>query len=191
MGNLIRTNPPDKSFVLDPVGNTGWNPQGTVTAQQFQRAAGLICALEHLRKNNREELGEAAFSIGIWLGAATTPNTRADARAALRSLSRGEDELENPFVITKCPWCSSVIGPVLFEGKVGKGLPRIFGYELRGNTVAITCADQACEFHAGPFAALQIYISPTYTQPSIYLVKAVQRRPTSLTSCRNLLCRPS
>src|SRR5207245_7329603 len=50
-----------------------------LTAQQFQRASGLLCAMEYLRRRNPSELGAKEFSIGIWLGGATTPNTRQEA----------------------------------------------------------------------------------------------------------------
>ncbi|MCA9638924.1 MAG: hypothetical protein KC420_23010, partial [Myxococcales bacterium] len=45
-----------------------------LTAQQFQRAAVLFCALEHLRKRNGM-LGEKAFRIGLWVGGSSSPNT--------------------------------------------------------------------------------------------------------------------
>src|SRR5260370_26322679 len=47
-----------------------------LTAQQFQRAAGLLCAMEYLRRRNVDELGLREFSVCIWLGGSTTPNTR-------------------------------------------------------------------------------------------------------------------
>ena len=78
-----------------------------LTAQQFQRAARLICAMEHVRREFANELGGAEISIGIWLGGATTPNTREDARAVLRSLIRGDGASENKFVLDRCPWCGA------------------------------------------------------------------------------------
>src|SRR5262249_40417333 len=42
-----------------------------LTAQQFQRAAGLICAMDYLRRKNRMTLGDKPFSIGIWVGGDT------------------------------------------------------------------------------------------------------------------------
>ena len=50
-----------------------------LTAQQFQRASGLICAMEYLRRKSPQELGSNSFSIGIWLGGTTSPNRRQDA----------------------------------------------------------------------------------------------------------------
>jgi hypothetical protein len=46
-----------------------------LTAQQFLRAASLVCVLEDIREQNSDTLGAAPFGIGIWLGGSSTPNT--------------------------------------------------------------------------------------------------------------------
>ena len=38
-----------------------------LTAQQFQRAAALICACDKIRKENEEELGASRITIGFGL----------------------------------------------------------------------------------------------------------------------------
>ncbi len=75
-----------------------------LTLQQFERAAGLICALEEIRK---AELPTAApISLGLWVGQGAAPNNLKDARAALRRLRRGEATEEgNPVQLIRCPWC--------------------------------------------------------------------------------------
>lgn len=55
-----------------------------LTVQQFQRATTLICACEAIRTkfNNRhssKSLGEEQFSIGLWVGGDTTPNSHKQA----------------------------------------------------------------------------------------------------------------
>jgi hypothetical protein len=52
-----------------------------LTSQQFLRASALVCAMEVIRKSNDDIVG-GPFSVGIWVGKTTTPNTRADAIAA-------------------------------------------------------------------------------------------------------------
>lgn len=79
-----------------------------LTAQQFQRAAALICACEKIRKENKAELGEDRITIGLWVGE-LTPNKRADATKTLKKMSQGKED-ENPFVVLKCPWCGSQMG---------------------------------------------------------------------------------
>ena len=56
-----------------------------LTAQQFLRAASLICVLEDIRSQNAAELGEAPFGIGVWLGGDSTPNTWNSAQESLRN----------------------------------------------------------------------------------------------------------
>lgn len=122
-----------------------------LTAQQFQRAAGLLCALEYLRLKpaNRSDLGEARFSIGIWLGGSSTPNSRQQARSALTALLKDEPYAENPFLITKCPWCGAAMGPMKFEGKGVSNVAKVHGYERQGDTVVFKCTDRLCDFAGG------------------------------------------
>jgi hypothetical protein len=122
-----------------------------LTAQQFQRAAGLLCALEYLRQQpaNEKDLGNLRFSVGIWLGGGSTPNSRQQARSALTALSQSQPYAENLFIITKCPWCAAEMGPVKLEGKIPSAVPRVHGYERQGDTVVFKCSDRTCDFAAG------------------------------------------
>lgn len=128
-----------------------------LTAQQFQRAAALICAMEHLRKSPAGTgLGEQSFSIGIWLGGDTTPNTNQAARQAYRAVLDGNDE-EYSFVLLRCPWCGVEMGPVRskspgykpkYKAKaVAGGPPSLLGLAQRGDAIVLHCPDTAnCEF---------------------------------------------
>ena len=136
-----------------------------LTAQQFQRASGLICAMEHIRTREPDRLGEEPFSIGIWLGGDTTPNWRKDARQVLRKLHKGERYVVNKLLLTKCPWCSAQIGPLEFKKRPPKGATRVVGYHDNGETVALRCSDPQCEFADG----LPVYV----IDEDIY-----ERRPT-------------
>lgn len=82
-----------------------------LTTQQFQRASGLLCAMEYLRRKNIDELGSQEFSIGIWLGGTTTPNTRRDAINNFNKL-RKDCYFDNMFILSRCPWCQAQIGPI-------------------------------------------------------------------------------
>ena len=119
-----------------------------LTAQQFQRAAGLICAMEYLRRRgtNQQGLGDTPFTIGIWLGSATTPNKRQDARTILARLVRGVRETENPFLLDRCPWCGAQMGSIKYRRRPPRGVPRVFGYERSKNSVILRCTDQQCPF---------------------------------------------
>lgn len=117
-----------------------------LTAQQFQRASGLICAMEHLRRQYPNELGSEKFSIGIWLGDSVTPNTRQSALTDLRKLN-GDPKEENPFLLGRCPWCNAQMGPLKHLTGMGRSVSKVVGYEADGGTVVFKCSDATCEFH--------------------------------------------
>ncbi|MGI9064873.1 MAG: helicase-related protein [Pyrinomonadaceae bacterium] len=120
-----------------------------LTAQQFQRACGLICAMEHLRRSRVAQLGEAEFSIGLWLGAATTPNTRETAIATLRGLESGKTHTENLFILSRCPWCRAYMGVLDHGARAPRHAPNVVGYQRSGPTVVFKCPDAQCVFAGG------------------------------------------
>jgi hypothetical protein len=107
-----------------------------LTLQQFERAAALICAMETIRRTRPKELGEETISIGMWVGAAATPNTLKIAAESLKKLRQGgELHKENPVQLRFCPWCGTAMGPDEYEVDVSTAKMRIF------------CADGDCDFH--------------------------------------------
>ncbi len=112
-----------------------------LTAQQFLRAAALICVLEDIRSENEGELGTTPFGIGIWLGGSTTPNNWDQARENLRQLN-SHASAQNMFLLLRCPWCGAEMGP---KPRPGSGQD-VIGYELVGNKVEFRCLDRACRF---------------------------------------------
>lgn len=112
-----------------------------LTADQFERAAGLMCALEYLRRENEDDIGPTPFSIGIWMGLSTTPNSRKDAKANLRELRKNTSKTANKFLVTKCPWCAAQIGPA----RIGKRY-EVHGYTEEGDRVKLHCSDSQCDF---------------------------------------------
>lgn len=119
-----------------------------LTAQQFQRAAALVCAMEVIRQSQKA-LGEAPFTIGIWVGGDTAPNTRKQALDDLRNLRAGRGP--NTFLVIRCPWCAAQIGPLKDDSKRGRGTkgPRLVGYDEAKGSVRISCPDQECDFADG------------------------------------------
>lgn len=76
-----------------------------LTTQQFVRAAAMIFACEAVRRGvvsapDHAPLGDTPFSIGLWVGADATPNSRADAYA-----SRGNPQKPTPAQLVDCPAC--------------------------------------------------------------------------------------
>jgi hypothetical protein len=125
-----------------------------LTTQQFTRASRLICAMEIIRREKQDDLGDAPFSIGLWVGGANSPNTRKEAISILNSFSKPKDKAENKFVLDRCPWCSAEIGDSLDSLKGIKEAPKALGYKKQGGTVVIHCPDKKCSFHAN----LPVYV---------------------------------
>lgn len=125
-----------------------------LTTQQFQRAAALICAAEMLRKHNPKQLGMEPFSIGLWIGADSSPNTFNDAIEKLEQIRDGQEvKVGNPMQLLHCPWC----GTELTHEQ----------YEITNEFQKIFCANDKCSFKHG---------IPVYTvDEAIY-----QRLPTLL-----------
>ncbi|WP_322500965.1 helicase-related protein [Streptomyces rochei] len=80
-----------------------------LTLQQFERAAILLCAMEHMRRHT-PELGDEPFSVGMWVGRSATPNTLSEAAGRLDELRADLDKrlaTENPVQLHACPWCGT------------------------------------------------------------------------------------
>ena len=86
-----------------------------LTAQQFQRAAALICACEVIRreatKAGNHTWGDVPFRIGLWVGSNVTPNRGSAAERAIdQSRDRGSSSRgSNPVQLAICPWCGNEI----------------------------------------------------------------------------------
>lgn len=107
-----------------------------LTTQQFQRAAALICAAEMLRKHNPKQFGIEPFSIGLWIGADSSPNLFSDAIEKLEQIRNGEEvKVGNPMQLLHCPWC----GTELTHEQ----------YEITNKYQKIYCANEKCSFNHG------------------------------------------
>lgn len=86
-----------------------------LTAQQFQRAAALICACEVLRRRRYttdSRWGATPFRLGMWVGGSLTPNRGRQAQAVLEDTRDGKRARgAQPVQLTSCPWCGRGIDP--------------------------------------------------------------------------------
>lgn len=113
-----------------------------LTAQQFLRAASLVCVLEAIREGRSEVLGPSPFGIGIWLGGSSTPNTWRKAVEVLARLRRNPYE-QNLFLLLRCPWCGAQMG----TKPKGRGGQDVIGYEQVGrDRVVLRCVDPQCRY---------------------------------------------
>lgn len=123
-----------------------------LTSQQFLRASALVCAMDLIRDD--EGLPGPRFSIGIWVGGSTTPNTRDAAKTAFRGLAGGKRD--NPFLLLRCPWCAAQMGPATAEKGVDSKVPKVAGYRF-GTSISFVCPDRTCAF-SRPSNPLPVYV---------------------------------
>lgn len=79
-----------------------------LTAQQFQRAAALVCAAEVLRREDEITWGSEPFRIGLWVGGSVSPNWWDDADEQIREAREaGDGKRANVLQTLSCPWCGA------------------------------------------------------------------------------------
>ena len=137
-----------------------------LTAQQFERAASLICVLEAIRDENSEALGDSPFGIGIWVGSSSTPNTGRSAVEGLERMRRDPRE-QNHFLLLRCPWCGAEMG-ARPRSKSGQN---VFGYEKMGrDRVVLRCVDGDCRYSRRAGLPVHVVDEEIYeVQPSIVI----------------------
>lgn len=138
-----------------------------LTAQQFQRAATLICALELMRADDERFDESPAFSIGLWLGNSTTPGTYKAAEKQLREI-RQQSRPDNPFQLLECPWCGQSIMPSRHTSK-----DRAYGVSASAYGFEFFCPDDDCPFSPG--LPVQVVDEGIYANPPTMLVATVDK----------------
>lgn len=125
-----------------------------LTAQQFERATKLILSLDFLRRffkpNESYFFGDDKVSIGMWVGASTTPNSYKDAQTIfkktfdeitkLNNKRVGDYRKVNTFPITSCSWCGCNLVSQNNSGKFD------LGYKATDKTFSANCLNSECAF---------------------------------------------
>lgn len=79
-----------------------------LTAQQFQRAAALVCAAEVQRLEDEARWGSEPFRIGLWVGGGVSPNWFGTARDQIaEAREAADDKRANVLQTLSCPWCGT------------------------------------------------------------------------------------
>ena len=79
-----------------------------LTAQQFQRAAALICAAEVLRRQDAKTWGDEPFRIGLWVGGQVSPNWYDKAAEEITEVRDAPRSKRTGVLQTlACPWCGT------------------------------------------------------------------------------------
>ena len=167
-----------------------------LTAQQFSRAATLICACEFIRRDcaagvsrrrsvrsrrgdsryPRYGLGEEPITIGLWIGGAHTPNKDSEAEKLVNKLgnasSNSLDQAKaayNKFQILKCPWCGTKMMPEVQDRK----LTGSWGYKMDKGHFYMACPHEACSFKVR--LPLQVVDQDLYENPPTLLIGTVDK----------------
>ena len=156
-----------------------------LAAQQFTRAATLICACEYIRqdcalKRHRYPaypLGKDPITIGLWIGGTHIPNKNEDADFHLDKLRkvsnyyyvRNEKERHNKFQVLKCPWC----GTKMVKDDKDKKLVGEWGYSMSGKHFYMFCPHEACDFTKR--LPIQIIDEELYQTPPTLLFGTVDK----------------
>ncbi|MFI9487336.1 helicase-related protein [Promicromonospora sp. NPDC052451] len=108
-----------------------------LTIQQFERAAGLICALEEWRRREARDAPE--FSIGLWVGQGATPNDVKKAAKALKKMRDGDEPSDegNPRQLLRCPWCGAQLPVDAYDA------------DVHADRLTVRCQAEACDFRDG------------------------------------------
>jgi hypothetical protein len=79
-----------------------------LTAQQFQRAAALVCAAEVLRRVDEATWGRERFRIGLWGGGSVSPNWYDGAAEEISDVRESPSARRTGVLQTlACPWCGT------------------------------------------------------------------------------------
>lgn len=156
-----------------------------LAAQQFTRAATLICACEFIRKDCEAkrhiyppyQLGKEAITIGLWIGGTHIPNKNEDAKYHLDKLLnvkehyylRNEKDRHNKFQVLKCPWC----GTKLVKDDREKKLVGKWGYSMRDKHFYMFCPQEDCDFTTQ--LPIQIIDEELYRNPPTLLFGTVDK----------------
>lgn len=97
-----------------------------LTAQQFLRASRVICALELIRQKKVNIFGEEPFSIGLWVGSASSPNTFNQVKKII------EEKQFSKLVLNSCPWCNTLFTEA--------------NYRWSEDSFHFTCHNDKCDF---------------------------------------------
>lgn len=161
-----------------------------LAAQQFTRAATLICACEYIRKDALQRrprypsypLGNESITIGLWIGNAHTPNKNKDAIDHLEKLNDakgnldGAKERDNKFQVLKCPWCGTKMVKDLEKDGQRSRTIGAWGYRIiqkNGKHFRLFCPHSACDFHLE--LPIQIVDEELYLHPPTLLFATVDK----------------
>ena len=136
-----------------------------LTRQQFERAAGVVFALELMRRKRTELLGEEPITIGIWVGGAISPNRFDQALDAVRDIGAGKPDAPQKLLVDRCLWCR-------YELETMRG-----SYRATDRAFQLHCPNPECEFGADQVSPLPCNVvdDALYELPPTLLIGTIDK----------------
>jgi hypothetical protein len=134
-----------------------------LTAQQYVRATRMICALELIRRK-MPALGEEPITVGMWVGAASTPNTYTAAQKIMDKAASGNVSAPMELVISHCPWC-------------GEAFQAPGNYLATPHNFHFRCTNPFCEFGSatGRVLPCNVVDEALYAEPPTLLIATIDK----------------
>lgn len=134
-----------------------------LTAQQYLRAARIICALELIRRQT-PSLGHEPITIGLWVGAATSPNSYENACGVIEKALHGNRSALQGLVLDACPWC-------------GAKFSAPENYRASTTQFSFLCVNQHCDFGADGSGVIPCNVvdEALYQAPPTLLIATIDK----------------
>ena len=128
-----------------------------LTSQQYIRACKVIFALELLRREDTQKFGSQPITVGLWVGAASSPNTFFQAKEC-----RTKQQFSK-LIITNCPWCNTAFTKENFVA--------------REDAFSFNCTNKECDFGKEENSALPCNVvdQSLYKYPPSLLIATVDK----------------
>ena len=138
-----------------------------LTAQQFERATRLICAMELIRRTDPGAgLGKEPVTLGMWVGGETSPNRFQDAAKFVKEAADERQDAPVELVIRKCPWCDDPFQP-------GRN------YHATPNEFHFLCRNPECDFSGesedGGVIPCNVVDEALYQDPPTLLIATIDK----------------
>lgn len=135
-----------------------------LTTQQYLRASRMICALELIRRGRNGDLGTESFSIGLWVGSASSPNSFDKAQELVEFATQGSQKAVSALVIDRCPWCEH-------------DFHAPSSYQVGSTRFHFVCTNSACQFGAEGQGVLPCNVvdEALYKEPPTLLIATIDK----------------
>lgn len=148
-----------------------------LTSQQFQRASTLISCLELIRQE-RKDLGETPYSLGLFVGGDSTPN-RFNSESNNSGSSLGayqkyknlinEERPKNEFALLQCPICGTKIVP----DKRSDDPSKDYGINVTQSSFKFFCPTSSCVLHKS--IPVTVVDEDIYNNPPSFIIGTIDK----------------